>query len=374
MFRFSLLALLLSSPCLFAIDGQSNFSTSYKKANSGSWDVEVPEVRELVNIIFAIHPDGIAGRPLGLHRLFYKNDPEYKSYYKSVLKHFLPYYSHPAVAKVGSVLAKPDKWHSYPYLNLNSYAFKFSKGKIIPTGEHISLWSKDKNWMKEYIPLLEDFAKKSDFLRFYKKHEPFYKRLKRRYKKAVDVKRQKRWLEKRFDGKVDSYKILISPLVYGFHCAGQNESNGFKEILMSISAPDEGVESFKLERVVFTEIDHNYVNPLSDKFKDQIEKSVKPEKWANSDVRKSYSSALSIFNEYMTWGVFLLYARDTFPEKQQKEIRTSVYDKMKNQRGFTRFPEFGDYLLSKYKKKSSKPIESLYPAVITWMNTQKDQN
>ncbi len=359
----------------YAQSQPAHFSPSYQELHLGVFKTETPEVRELINIIFAISPEGIAGHPLTLHKILDSKDPLIRQYYKDVLSVFLPYSNHTIVSQFNEILKKPTAKASYPYFNLNSYGLVFKDNKIIADGIHNYFWSKDKNHLADFITELEDFSKKTNFRAFYKKNKSFYAQLEKRFADAVPVKKQWLWLEKRFDDRISSYKILISPLVYGFHCTGSMSHNHFSEIVMSISAPDLEIKNFQLERVIFTEIDHNYVNPTSDQFKKEIQLALSnKKKWASQQSLNSYTTELEIFNEYMTWGVFLLYARDTYPRHEFKEIKDQVIDKMKNQRGFLKFDQLSDELMRQYKIKEETKIIKYYPHMINWMKKQNSMN
>jgi hypothetical protein len=81
---------------------------------------------------------------------------------------------------------------------------------------------------------------------------------------------------------------------------------------------------------VFSEIDHNYVNPVSDKYKKEINKIMGDEhrsKWikANGD-GKYYGTGYKVFNEYMTHAVYLIYTNEFYSAADQ--TITDLYPKM----------------------------------------------
>ena len=89
------------------------------------------------------------------------------------------------------------------------------------------------------------------------------------------------------------------------------------------NAPEynQNVNEMLESRVVFTEIDHNFVNPLSDKKIDIINKVFADRnRWTKEgNGTSAYESAYSVFNEYMTWGLFSLYCLDNFPNNDARQ-------------------------------------------------------
>jgi hypothetical protein len=128
-------------------------------------------------------------------------------------------------------------------------------------------------------------------------------------------------------------------------------------------------------RGIFTEIDHNYVRKPSLKYEKEINDALKDRtKWVDAKVygTEYYPNPLHVFNEYMTFGVFLLYCEDVF--KKDTETLKAVYDDvngvMVKQRGFIKMKEFSDYLLTLRKANKNKKIEDLYPALLQWCAAQ----
>src|SRR5690606_17543288 len=69
--------------------------------------------------------------------------------------------------------------------------------------------------------------------------------------------------------------------------------------------------------VVFTEIDHNYVNPTTDKYRKQVDSIFSNrDYWVKPGVaRNYYGSPYAIFNEYMTHAVFCVYIDDVYDQQ-----------------------------------------------------------
>ncbi|MBT3392427.1 MAG: DUF4932 domain-containing protein [Elusimicrobiaceae bacterium] len=352
---------------VFLLKNISNKNIHKSEQQYSSWNVEVPEVRELVNILFAITPEGLAG-DLKLYRVM-DEGLEYREYYKDVLEHFTPFREHPTAKKFKEIVEHGTRDENYFKFNLASFYYSFDGNKIIQKIDR-------RSGLEKHISGLEDFALKSNFREFYKKHQNFYKKIIQDQKKATPVDKQWSWLESQFSNKIDEYNILISPLVYGFHCTERIENDGHTEIVMSINAPGnlESNIGEDLQRTIFTEIDHNYVNPVSDKYKDDIDIAFKNRKvWVKSDkFNESYGNkGYPLFNEYMTWAVFLLYIHDTSSKQVLLEAEDITIKFMEEKRKLINFGNFYEELLRIYKKKKKgEKISNLYPQIIEWSSKQ----
>src|SRR5205814_9647042 len=109
-------------------------------------------------------------------------------------------------------------------------------------------------------------------------------------------------------------------LINGAHNTERFAANGFNEVIMYVSSI-ERIEAKKTEIVeglmsgiVFTEIDHNYVNPISMKYQKLIDSIFsKRDTWVSSGGdTKFYETPESVFNEYMTHALFCLYVLDKY--------------------------------------------------------------
>jgi predicted RNA-binding protein len=128
-------------------------------------------------------------------------------------------------------------------------------------------------------------------------------------------------------------------------------------------------------RGMFTEIDHNYVRKPSDKYEKEINEALKDRaKWVDAKVYGTdyYHNPMKVFNEYMTFGAFLLYCEDVF--KKDPETLKAVYDDvnglMVKHQGFIKMKEFVAHLVTLRKANKNKKIEDLYPALLQWCANQ----
>jgi hypothetical protein len=357
----------LISICLMIVAIQSNgqgFSptTEYKNLNRNKWTIEIPEVQELIHIIMAISPLGKNDMNMVQHTT---------AYYKTVVDHFEKFENHKVVKNVNQLL----KNGRYAHTKMDACGFYFNEqGRIIKDKTYEKLNWNNKNYIEPLVAELEDFSKKSDFHEFYRSNQKYYDELTEMQKSQMPVDRQWKWLEDRFPNKYDNYRITFSPLANGSHSTNRFETDDFRQTIMFICGPIESqkwtekVKEGLMTRVVFTEIDHNYVNPISDKFKNEIDDIFKnPTKWTSGKDSKNYGDAYSVFNEYMTWAVFSLYASEMFDEHDFKIINEKTEYQMTALRGFSKFREFNQKMIDLYRNKSTgQSIVDLYPMILDW--------
>ncbi len=124
-------------------------------------------------------------------------------------------------------------------------------------------------------------------------------------------------------------------------------------------------------RIVFTEIDHNYVNPVSDKFLEKINKALSNrDVWAQPTITNAYDSPYKLFNEYMTFAVYSLYLNDNYRKEDVEEYLPKLNKTMAINRGFSKFTEFNQVLLAKYKEDTAVSIKALYEYILDWCEGQ----
>lgn len=365
---------------IVGIEPNVRFTEAYIREHSGKTIVDIPEVSELVNILMALHKD--AEKDANMFDT--KSD-----YYKRMKQYFAEYRNHPAIDTMHKYITglkdvegqdmKMFSRESYGYyftLKMNACAYEFDRNGRIKNKGFIKEMAK--GWygvdpMKD-IPVFEDFARKSSFRKFYKESRSFYDTLLRVYNQLNPIQKMQEWLDRKFGFGYGSYVVYFSPLVYGAHSTNKFESDNFKQTFMFI-APAEMSPTYNAvmnelleSRVVFTEIDHNYVNPVSDKMVDRINKAMSDrKKWAEGEITESYRNPYAVFNEYMTFGVYSLYVYDNYTAANLEEFLPKMETQMEKRRGFIRFKDFNQALLGKYKLDTSISMENLYEHMLNWI-------
>lgn len=358
--------LILFATCLRGASAQEkvNFTPSFQKANNGKLRVEIPQLKELLHIMLAITPFGIDNDDM-----FAQNT----QYYKDVLKYFKPYENEPIIRTFDSLLNASA--YNYIFITGNAMCYDFSGNVLKKNDNYIFTAMEVANAKISTNPVstckkeIEAFAKKAQFKNFYKAHKAYYAGLISDYTNGANVNKQWKWLEKNFKTKIDSYLILCSPLINGLNYTTGFRDKGFVQTLMVLPPLDHDAKisgqqnELQNTRVMFTEIDHNYVDKPTEDNKVKIDSLFKIRAtWVNERVDGiyAYPTPVKVFNEYMTFGVFLLYCQDNYDEKTFEETKRGVIQIMEA-RGF---PKMDIFVASLEQAKIANPnqkIDDLYP-------------
>jgi hypothetical protein len=321
--------------------------------------VKFNETYELANVILALTDYGRSD----------KNEVNKNStYYQEVLAYFDQQANHPILKEANYSRALWDKLLSF---RTDAVAFEFDDdGKLYRKHKFYSM-GKEINEFERNLKLIEDFAKMSDFRKFYKDKKPYFDSLQSLYERSLFISDIEKFLSKEFKiNQTAKHQIIVSPLVGRMHCQRffNRSSTSFINIpdyllkAKSLNDIDEKDIAMGLH-MLFTEIDHDYVNPTTSKYKKLYKKSFIPAKW---DKGSGYeNSKYATFNEYMTWAVYDVFIREKYPLVADKVI--GDWHKINVSRGFFASPIFGEQLSVLYANKNqNETIYDLYPKLLEW--------
>lgn len=368
----SLLILLLVTGSLH-VDAQEkvNFDKAFQKSNQGKPRVEIPPLKELIHIMLAITKTGLSNDDMVDQKT---------EYYQDVLNHFRPFADEPIIKTFDSLLNV--SLYYYIFISGNAMTYDLSKTRLKPNRNYLFPAQAVANMVISTNPLetyrkeIEAFAKKSKFQKFYSRHKAYYDSVISDYKSGANLGRQWQWLEKNFKNRINSYLILCSPLINGLNYTTEFNDKGFRQILMVLPPLEHAPGRSKIQndvfntRVMFTEIDHNYVGPPSKAHKAGIDSALSNRAvWVNekTDGTYAYPTPLKVFDEYMTFGVFLLYCKDNYDNALFQETRNSVISLMTD-RGFPKMETFISSLEKVRSEAPDKKIDELYPQLLKLLN------
>jgi hypothetical protein len=348
----------------------ARFGPEYVAAHRRSVSFEVPEVQELVLVVMSLTPTGRSDS-----NLLSQETP----YAREVATHFGPSADDPLVARFDAELQRTlFRGSRYSRLKMDAVGFVFDGERIVPDGVYDHLNWDDENYLTEHVSTLEGFARRTRFREFFAANRAYYDGLVELAKKQMPVEEQWSWLEREFPERYDHYRITFSPLVEGSHSTNRFEGNGFRQSVMFICGPWESaphspaVVEGLMTRVVFTEIDHNYVNPVTELHREAVERAFADRaSWVRKGDADDYGAAYAVFNEYMTWAVFTLYCRERFEPADFAEIRRLTTRQMVERRGFVRFAEFDAELLRlREESPPGRPVHELFGPILDWCAAQ----
>ena len=256
------------------------FSDEYVRTHMNTTGFAVPEVYELANILWTLSAHGKKNSTL----------PKSGPYYDRVMAHFKPFMAHPVFAAINQIT---DNFDNYYDFRENSYTYHFEGDKLAWTGPHYAVWGDVEHTYQaifhQLLPQIEDFARRSGYRAFYKKEQPYYQQLIKQQAEQMPIRKMWDWLEARFSQRFESYQVVFSPLIGGSHSTqqfarimkpGLYKDRVYNEAVMFVDGPEQLLGRSELtdqqrqglaSGVVFTEIDHNYVNPITSRFRKRVD-------------------------------------------------------------------------------------------------------
>ena len=319
--------------------------------------IEMTESYELSNIILALTQYGRTDK---------WDVQKVPPYYDEILKYFEPVKNHPLLDSVNYSRPKLDNFLGF---RTDMYAFSFDKNRKLKRDYPFNSFGPvevDKN-----IDLINDFVLKSNYRQFYKDHKYFYDKIVSNYEEYYFVTKSIQFLDKVAEKPINEskkrYVVAISPLVGGQNCHRDIDSittvdfpNISKDLIL------DNLETDYKTRIVenhslFTEMDHGYINPISDKFEKLISSNFNLAKW---DKESSYTG-INSFNEYMTWAVYDLFIKENFQKVADSIALQWQYQNAS--RGFIAQNLFAKKVSELYfKQKGDKKIEKVYKPLLKW--------
>ncbi|MEM1323750.1 MAG: DUF4932 domain-containing protein [Bacteroidota bacterium] len=321
-------------------------------------DIEYPEVYELANIILALTDYGKTDK-----WEVRKDFP----YYEEVMEYFAPVEDHPLL---DSASYSRKRWKEYLSFRTDAYAFQFDeKGTLHRQNEFYAF--PPVQAFDKHLALIEDFARQSKYREFYQSHQAFYQQMIKNCREEAMLDLMQDFLVEEYGNFLadQQYIIVISPFVYAQQLQREIDSLttcNFPAVADAVAAG--GVSTAIDDRVkdllsVFTEMDHAYVNPTTERYGKEVAEKFDGALWRTE--KAGYESGNATFDEYMTWATFSVFVASKFPEQAQ-ELHYILDNTMYN-RGFPYFYPFAQQLLELYaQKQPSQGLKDLYPALLNW--------
>jgi hypothetical protein len=332
--------------------------------------VVVPEVFELANVVMSLTTYA-AENP----NLIYRNT----EYYRGVQRHFGPLRDHPAMRQMQ--LASSDALRSYYAFRENSITYAFVNDRLARDPRFSSKWSP--NRFADAVEHVQTFADTSAFRQFYRDNTSYYADMIARFRVAAQPDSMVAWLEREFGRRYDAYTVVLSPLIYGSHSVQTQRTHSGEEVLAFVSGPDVdggpgnsmAVRQGFVQRILFTELDHMFVNPASDRFRSEINRVFGDRARWTTDESSFYRTPLNVFNEYMTWSVFFLFADGRLPPADFQRLLELTTQQMDGPRRFHRFHEFISDALQVWRGRApGTRVVDLYPVILEWARRYSERS
>jgi hypothetical protein len=281
-------------------------------------------------------------------------------YFSRVEKWFAPYATHKLISDLGAEF-------NLPRLVGNAANYDFSKnGKLTLTPNSVALWDDMAgDLFTQNKDQIEAFSRVTNARDFLKNERKAFAAVDAALRAAVDIEDIQRWLNAQFSARPGRVRVFVSPLTSGWNWANIDGV----EPRIWVPAPyayadNDVIKKFKIIASVFTEIDHIYVNPISKIHKEAINQIFSKENaWSTETAWQDYDSPELVFNEYMTYALFLEYAKDRMSNQDFVSFKTKIILFIEEKRGFVRFGAFAT-MLNNMRIASKGSVQDLYPKVI----------
>ena len=329
--------------------------------------VEYPETYELANIILALTEYGKTDE-WEVRKDF--------DYYNKVQEYFKPVNEHPLL---DSVNYSRQRWEAYLSFRTDSYAFEFDENNQLK--RKFNFYANEGfQPFDDHLNLINDFVEKSRFREFFEKNKEYYMAVSNKYKKTQYLYEMREFLIKEFGEQYSNnvkYIVVLSPFVYRMNCHRDIDSTTVADFItipdyvLSDTISTNGKDIATSIHNLFTEMDHGYVNPTTNQYKELVNKSFNGNLWDNKSGYNE-NDEFGVFNEYMTWAVYDIFLKQHFPNfVDEVGLNWSFQN---DSRGFEYSQLFTQKLLSLYNhKEDDETIKDLYPKMLEWTSEiQKD--
>lgn len=196
-------------------------------------------------------------------------------YKREVLNYFSPYKSHPAVQKFKEMSEKGFTSDAPPAVMLYLSDPPELKN-VLPFTNYVNLIidrAGGEENLEAFIEALRDFAIKSNFMDFFNAHKDFYSTLINDVKVRLGKYKDVSMLEDFYGISKNSYNIIIATLYPNGGYGPQIESEPSKYDIYCIIGPFFSEDTLRL--IVWHEFSHSFVNPTTEKYRDEVNKYFK---------------------------------------------------------------------------------------------------
>lgn len=304
------------------------------------------EPTELAWILAGLSPLGRGGDSLN------RDTP----YWEAAETWFAPFVQHPAVITLGADF-------NLPRLIGNAANYSFSdRDTLLRTPNSRQMWGDARgDLFTRRRREIEEFARESRARTFLSEQRATFDAVRATLAAAVDLADMQAWLETQFSARPAPMQVFVSPVTGGFNFTNLDPVTP-RLWVPAVDPAQTDYARFSVVRSIFTEMDHNYVNPITAGLgRSAFAFMTQANGWASAEAWSDYTSAELVVNEYMTFAAFLAYAQDRISGDDLVRTETATR-RMMERRGFLRFGEFAD-VVTRERKRFAR-LEALYPVVL----------
>ncbi len=333
--------------------------------------VETPPLHELFLILTSLTQDGRASDT----RLVRQASP----YAERVRQHFGNSASHEAVAAVQALLSAGIPNHIAAKVDASAYVID-QDGAFAKRPEYTWIRGSEDH-LEPVLALLQDFADDTQFASFFRSEasQSLYARQQSFFRDEAQVDQLLAWLNRQYPDTqpFESVRLIVSPLAFGYQHQDGVADGDFRQLIAHINFPEmpetaDGLSAsalaFSRTAILFTELNHGFIEPRASDVLERIELVFDGgQRFVDLDkVSSAYRSSKRVFLEYLNWALISVYACEHFSEDDCTAIASRVARTMVDERGFSEFEAFQDWLISERSRGAGSKLQELTPVTIDW--------
>ncbi|MEQ7154523.1 hypothetical protein [Brevundimonas aurifodinae] len=281
------------------------------------------------------------------------------AYWRAAETWFGAFQDHPAVTALGDDFNLPRLIGNAANYTMNA------QGDLTRSPGSRAMWDDPAgDLFSRHRDLIASFGLESRALAFFDAQRDTLEESRSTLAGAVELADMQSWLEVQFVARPGAMTVFVSPVTGGWNFTNLDPETP-RLWVPAATRPATPYDRFRIVRAIFTEMDHNYVNPATARlgpsafgFMTEANGWATPEAWSN------YGTAELIINEYMTFSAFLAYAQDRLAGEDLARTETETR-RLMERRGFIRFARFADAVSG--ERRRGVNLEALYPAVMAAM-------
>jgi hypothetical protein len=287
--------------------------------------------------------------------------PDY-TYYNNMKAHFDRYQDHSTIQWFDSV---STNWNLgdpvYVVLWYDSLPMK----QTVPFPLHPTSQI-DTIMVREYISRLNDFAEDSDFEGYWEGNKPWHDSVIQKLSETADYAAYMKILEDFYGDRKEQYTFLLAPLFNGVSFGPQvpDGDHTTAYFISGFDAMDNGTPYFNpayLRMLIFHEFGHSFVNPVCEKYRQQLYEYESLSQYLNSPFLSNYASWFAFCHEHIVRASeSILLEKAGFHEEAKKNYDRNL------ELGFALLPFFTEKLQYYDVHREEYPnFEAFFPELLT---------
>jgi hypothetical protein len=239
---------------------------------------------------------------LSNYNVINRNSP----YSKDIQANFSSFSTHKAVALTDELYKNNGFTYDAPTAFMLYLSQVPELKQQIPYSDYLIERAGNKVNLENYRISIEQFAKESDFEKFWKSKLDYYNKMLELTIKDIEGEDIIKVIEDYFNETQNSYNVIIAPLFNGHSYGPRLEAPNKKYDIYSCNTPTNSKDGIpylskeSLTQIVFHEFGHSFVNHETDKYLSKVESSKKLFEPIKSEMEQmAYSSWNTCINEHI---------------------------------------------------------------------------